>query len=473
MPNRQLFMPSPHGSYVYDDYVFSAIQSALSTQRPLLVVGPPGSGKSSMGLDVANTLGWRYYEFVISSRTEPGDLCYRFDATRRLFDAQMAEDSIDVSRYVEPGVLWWAFDRKSAPIQDTTSNANREEEHAVVLLDELDSGSSDLDKSLIQVLEAQEFLIVESSTYVRARVPPFIIVTTNGERELSRRFVDRCFVVQLSAPTEDKLIKAAQMRFPSAEIAFLSSLARAFMDVYGSASTPVNMRDYFDVVVSCLNLNVKTFENSPIWQMLTHKLHNLSERTPSQVFVSYAWGDTSPIGSEEDRQRQEVVERLCQTLEKEHWQVVRDKTALQYGDKISTFMKTLSQANLVIVVLSAKYLRSPYCMKELHALYQNSRQEKRAFLDRIIPLVLDDARFGTPRERVECAKYWEAEYLKLKADLDYLAEDDFRLYQNMKKWYVDVGDMLSYVNDVLHPHGFENIEKDDFAALRQMLPQCR
>jgi len=194
---------------------------------------------------------------------------------------------------------------------------------------------------------------------------------------------------------------------------------------------------------------------------------------PPKVFVSYAWGDTLPIASEEDRQRQEVVERLCQTLEKEHWQVVRDKTALQYGDKISTFMKTLSQANLVIVVLSAKYLRSPYCMKELHALYQNSRQEKRAFLDRIIPLVLDDARFGTPRERVECAKYWEAEYLKLKADLDYLAEDDFRLYQNMKKWYVDVGDMLSYVNDVLHPHGFENIEKDDFAALRQMLPQCR
>ena len=140
---------------------------------------------------------------------------------------------------------------------------------------------------------------------------------------------------------------------------------------------------------------------------------------------------------------------------------------------ISTFMKTLGQANLVIVVLSAKYLRSPYCMKELHALYQNSRQEKREFLDRIIPLVLDDAEFGTPRERVKCAKYWEAEYLNLKADLDYLAEADFHLYQNMKKWYVDVGDMLAYVNDVLVPYGFENIVKDDFAALRQMLQRHR
>jgi internalin A len=121
------------------------------------------------------------------------------------------------------------------------------------------------------------------------------------------------------------------------------------------------------------------------------------------------------------------------------------------------------------VILSAKYLRSPYCMKELHTLYQNSRQEKREFLDRIIPLVLDDARFGTPRERVECAKYWEAEYLKLKTDLDYLGEDDSRLYQNMKKWYVDVGDMLAYVNDVLTPLGFDDIVKGDFASLRQML----
>ena len=91
---------------------------------------------------------------------------------------------------------------------------------------------------------------------------------------------------------------------------------------------------------------------------------------PPQVFVSYAWGDTSPTASEEDRQRQEVVvERLCRTLEQEYWQVVRDKTSLRYGDLISTFMKTLGQSNLVIVVLSAKYLYSTYCMTELHALY--------------------------------------------------------------------------------------------------------
>jgi internalin A len=190
---------------------------------------------------------------------------------------------------------------------------------------------------------------------------------------------------------------------------------------------------------------------------------------PPQVLVSYAWGDTSPNASEEDHQRQEVVDRLCQTLEREHWQVVRDKNALRYGDLISTFMKTLGQADLVIVVLSAKYLQSPYCMTELHALYQNARQEKQQFLNHIIPLVLKDASIGKWRDRVTCAKHWEAEFKAMEQDFTHLGEEDLRLYKAMKRWHNEVGDMLTYVNDVLHPHGFEDIVKDDFAGLHQML----
>ena len=90
-----------------------------------------------------------------------------------------------------------------------------------------------------------------------------------------------------------------------------------------------------------------------------------------------------------------------QTLEKENWKVVYDKNELRPSHLISTFMKTLGHADLVIVVLSAKYRRSPYCMTELHALYQNAKQEKREFLNRIIPLVLKDAQIGTWRGRAE------------------------------------------------------------------------
>jgi hypothetical protein len=90
-----------------------------------------------------------------------------------------------------------------------------------------------------------------------------------------------------------------------------------------------------------------------------------------------------------------LVERLCRAVGKENWQVVRDKTAPRYGDLISPFMKTLGQADLVIVLSSTKYVQLPCCMTELHSIYQNVRQGKREFLNRIIPLVLKDARIGT------------------------------------------------------------------------------
>jgi internalin A len=140
---------------------------------------------------------------------------------------------------------------------------------------------------------------------------------------------------------------------------------------------------------------------------------------------------------------------------------------------ISDFMKTLSQARLVIVVLSEKYLRSPYCMTELHALYKNARAERQAFLNRIIPLVLADARIGTWRDRAVHAKHWEAEFKAMEQDIPHLGEEDLKLYKAMRRWHNEVGDMLAYVNDVLIPHGFDEIVKDDFASLRQMLERRR
>lgn len=160
-------------------------------------------------------------------------------------------------------------------------------------------------------------------------------------------------------------------------------------------------------------------------------------------------------------------------MDKDGWNILRDSNVLRSGELISGFMKCIGLADHVIVILSNKYLRSPYCMTELYSIYQRSLGEKEDFLNRIVPLVLDDARFGTPEERVEYAKHWEARYLKLKSDLDYLAVEDFRLYKSMQKWHLDIGEMLTYVSDVLTPHGFDEIVQDDFAALRQMLQQRR
>ena len=190
----------------------------------------------------------------------------------------------------------------------------------------------------------------------------------------------------------------------------------------------------------------------------------------SEVFVSFAWGDDS---SEQARRRAEVVERLCETLSKEGWNILRDKGALHPGELISGFMKRIGRADHVIVVLSDKYLRSTYCMTELHALYERSLGEKKNFLRRIIPLALDDARLGTWRDRANHAKHWKTEFAEMAQHLSDIGVADFALYKAMQDWHNRVGDILAYVNDVLHPHGFEAIVKDDFAALRQMLQRTR
>jgi internalin A len=185
-----------------------------------------------------------------------------------------------------------------------------------------------------------------------------------------------------------------------------------------------------------------------------------------EIFVSYAWGDDS---SQEAHQRTDVVDRLCKRLDKDGWNIIRDKTDMRSGDLISGFMKRIGLADHVIVVLSDKYLRSPYCMTELHAIYQRSIGEKEDFLRRIIPLRLADARFGTWRDRLVYTKHWRTEFEEMEQHFKDLAEADFRLYKAMQEWHHWIGDMLAYVNDVLTPHGFNEIVKDDFAALRQML----
>jgi internalin A len=191
----------------------------------------------------------------------------------------------------------------------------------------------------------------------------------------------------------------------------------------------------------------------------------LPPKSTPEIFVSYAWGDDS---SQEARQRTEIVDRLCETLGQHGWNILRDSNVLRSGELISGFMKRIGLADHVIVVLSDKYLRSSYCMTELYSIYQRSLGEKEDFLRRMIPLVLDDARFGTWRDRLVYTKHWRTEFEEMEQHFKDLGESDFRLYKAMREWHNRIGDMLAYVNDVLTPHGFDEIVKDDFAALRDV-----
>ena len=177
------------------------------------------------------------------------------------------------------------------------------------------------------------------------------------------------------------------------------------------------------------------------------------------IYVSYGWGDKSD----------KVVDGLCRACEAESWQVFRDKTSMRYGDRISTFMKSISRADLILVVINEKYLRSPYCMAELHGIYQRSLGEKDDFLARVVPFTLECVKIGTWRDRVAHAEHWRGEFEAMEASSKSLGTGDLGKYKAVKNWYNDVGDILEAIGDVLHPDGFDAIMADDYQGLRRML----
>ncbi|MES1255603.1 MAG: MoxR family ATPase [Acidobacteriota bacterium] len=184
--------------YVYDDQIVLAVNVALVTQRPLLVAGPPGSGKSSLALNIARVLGWRYEEEVLTPRTEARDLLWRFDAVRRLRDAQIGKLEGDEA-YIDKGALWRAFESGDG------------QGRCVVLLDEIDKADPDVPNSLLEALGALRFTVAETGDPVTVdkASAPFIVLTTNEERELSRPFLRRCVVLRIRRPDAERLHEIA------------------------------------------------------------------------------------------------------------------------------------------------------------------------------------------------------------------------------------------------------------------------
>ena len=175
------------------------------------------------------------------------------------------------------------------------------------------------------------------------------------------------------------------------------------------------------------------------------------------IYISYAWGG----------EKEELVDRLEARLEHEGYEVKRDKRTMRPGDWISDFIREIGRALRVCVVLSEKYVHSPYCMRELLYLYQSSLGEKQEFLTRIVPLVLDDAKVSTAKSRLDHVRYWNDQLRELKhataglapamwggATADMTMIQDFCHHAEM---------MLRQVSDQLLPRGIKDIEKDDFA----------
>lgn len=260
------------GVYSYTPEITLAVDVALATGRPLLVRGPSGGGKSSLARNAARVLEWRYYEQVISSRTQAQDLLWEIDHLRRLQDAQIHQLRGGINSYIRPGVLWWAFDRDSAQSQAQTFHGDQEDhdpnlgddhDRAVVLLDEIDKADPDVPNNLLVPLGSLEFQVLETKP---VKTPdekaPLVVITTNDERELPPAFLRRCVELKLEAPKRERLIEIGGLHFPAAKTALLEALA----DLIVSAPQQPSIAEYLDTVRACDTLGVEP--DSEKWQSL-------------------------------------------------------------------------------------------------------------------------------------------------------------------------------------------------------------
>jgi MoxR-like ATPase len=271
--------------YVYSDEIVLGVNVALATNRPLLIRGPTGSGKSSLAANVARCNNWRYYEDVISSRTQARDLLWTFDTVRRLSDAQTERKLRGVAAYVQPGVLWWAFDSRSARAQglllDDTGEIQADRygeemdtERAVVLLDEIDKADPDVPNNLLVPLGSYEFQVTETGTRVRMAHadPPALFITTNDERDLPAAFLRRCVVLELKPPEKDKdyedwLVKIARAHFGTGNLKLYRALARRIREAKNADGQPPSTAEYLDAVQACRTLRVTTPAH-PAWEAI-------------------------------------------------------------------------------------------------------------------------------------------------------------------------------------------------------------
>ncbi len=221
--------------YCVSDDLKVAVQVALATERPLLLFGNPGSGKSSVAMWAAHESDWRYYEHTVTARTQPQDLLWSYDSIRRLSDATAGVGLDPNGKYVRPGVLWWAFDRDMAASLATSEpdsewNGSRQKKPAVVLIDEIDKADPDLPNSLLVPLGNRNFIVRDLDENNVVQEPAgkcsLIIVTTNEERELPQPFIRRCVVFTLPDHEKDTLVEIAKRHFTDLTIAELSMVKK-------------------------------------------------------------------------------------------------------------------------------------------------------------------------------------------------------------------------------------------------------
>ena len=186
--------------YVATEDLMVAVNAAITLERPLLVKGEPGTGKTELARQVSNSLGLKLIEWHIKSTTRAHQGLYEYDAVSRLRDSQLGEEKVrDVRNYIKPGKLWEAF---------------ASDDRLVLLIDEIDKADIEFPNDLLQELDRMEFHVYETGETIKAKQRPIVIITSNNEKELPDAFLRRCFFHFISFPDEETMTRIINVHFP-------------------------------------------------------------------------------------------------------------------------------------------------------------------------------------------------------------------------------------------------------------------
>ncbi|MEM5469324.1 MoxR family ATPase [Celeribacter marinus] len=194
-----------------------AVNAAIALERPLLVKGEPGTGKTELARQVAQSLGMQMVEWSIKSTTRAQQGLYDYDAVSRLRDSQLGDPRVeDVSNYIRKGKLWQAFES---------------DERVVLLIDEIDKADIEFPNDLLQELDKMEFHVYETGEMVRAKHRPVIIITSNNEKELPDAFLRRCFFHYIRFPDEAVMRQIVDVHFPQIKERLLATALTQFYEI--------------------------------------------------------------------------------------------------------------------------------------------------------------------------------------------------------------------------------------------------
>jgi len=204
-------------SYVATEDLTVAVNAAVTLERPLLVKGEPGTGKTELARQVATSLGLQIIEWHIKSTTRAQQGLYEYDAVSRLRDSQLGDERVhDVSNYIKRGKLWQAFEAEGK---------------SVLLIDEIDKADIEFPNDLLQELDRMEFFVYETGETVSARTRPIVIITSNNEKELPDAFLRRCFFHYIRFPELEVMKQIVEVHFPGIKQALLTTALTQFYEI--------------------------------------------------------------------------------------------------------------------------------------------------------------------------------------------------------------------------------------------------